>query len=53
MTEAGQGAAGRPVLEVELVLAQPVAGADGVDGHPDLHPEAGREGQGRTTLPSA
>ena len=47
MEEAGQGAAGRPVLEVELVLAEAVAGADGVDRHPDLHPEAGGEGQGR------
>src|SRR5829696_1267546 len=39
--------AGGPVLEVELDLAQPEARPDGVDGHPDLHPVAAGEGQGR------
>ena len=33
------------MLEVQFVLPEPVAGADGVDGHPDLHPEAGGEGE--------
>ena len=47
MDEAGEVAAGRPVLEVELVLAQPEPGARRVDGHPDLHPVAAGEGQGR------
>ena len=49
--EAAQVAAGRPVLEVELVLAQPVAGADRVDRHPDLHPVAAGEGQRRRAAP--
>src|SRR6185369_12683016 len=43
MEEAGGVAAGGPVGEVDLVLADPVAGADGVDGHPDLHAEAAGE----------
>src|SRR6188768_1814412 len=47
MEEAGQVPAGGAVLEVQLVLAQAVAGADGVDGHPDLHPVALGEGKDR------
>ena len=46
MAEAGERAPGRPVLELELVLAEAIAGADGVHGHPDLHPKARGEGQG-------
>src|ERR1700712_4801545 len=38
-------AAGGGVGEVHLVLPHPVAGADGVDGHPDLHAEAPGEGE--------
>src|SRR5690349_12999839 len=34
--EAADAFPGRPVLEVEPVLAQAIAGADGVDRHPDL-----------------
>jgi hypothetical protein len=44
--KAGDGAAGRTVLEVELVLAEAIAGADRVDRHPDLHAEAAGEGEG-------
>ena len=45
MKKAAEAATGGPVLEVELVLAQAIAAADGVDRHPDLHPEARCEGQ--------
>ena len=45
--EPGEGATGRPVREVELVLAQGVAGADRIDSHPHLHPVAVRERQRR------
>ena len=45
--EAGERAAAGAVGEVELVLAQAVAGAHRVDRHPDLHPVAAGEGQGR------
>src|SRR5665811_2210296 len=31
------------MLQLQLVLAEPVAGADGVDRDADLHAEAGRE----------
>ena len=42
--EAGAALAGRAVREVELDLADAIAGADGVDRHPDLHPVAGANG---------
>ena len=35
------------MLEIDLDLTQPEARADGVNGHPDLHPVAAVEGQGR------
>ena len=48
-TKPAERAAGRAVLEVELELGDPVAGADGVDRHPDLHPDSRR----RTGAPPA
>ena len=45
--EAAERAPGRPVLELELDLGQPIAGADGIDGHPDLHPVSGGEREHR------
>ncbi len=45
MGESGGRAVGRPMAEVELDLEHAMAGADGVDRHPDLHPEAVRERQ--------
>src|SRR5215218_8823576 len=47
MEEAAEVSAGGAVLQVELVLAQAVAAADGIDGHPDLHPIALREREDR------
>jgi hypothetical protein len=41
--EAGRVEAGRPVLEVELQLMHREAGAHGVDRHPRLDAEAGRD----------
>ncbi len=41
--EALQRLAGRAVRQRQLDLGDAVAGADGVDRHPDLHPEARRE----------
>ena len=43
--EPGSVAPRGPVLEVELHLLEPQAGADRVHRHPDLHPEARRERQ--------
>jgi len=43
--EAAGVATGRAVLEVDFVLPHPVAGADRVDRHPDLHAEAAGEGE--------
>ena len=46
-TNPAERAAGRAVFEVELELVDPVAGADRVDRHPDLHPIAGCEREHR------
>ena len=47
MEEAAQVATARAVAEVELVLADPIPGANRVDRHPDLHPVTAGEGQRR------
>src|SRR2546430_16410755 len=44
--EAARRAPGGAMLEVEFVLAQAVAAPHRVHRDPDLHPEAGGEGQG-------
>src|SRR5262245_45598794 len=44
--EAGDRAAGRPMGEVELVLADGPTGANSVDRHPHLHPVTARERKG-------
>src|SRR4029077_19382578 len=43
--EAGEGTAAGAMGKVELVLAQAVAGAHGIDRHPHLHPVAAGKGQ--------
>ena len=45
MGESGERAAGWTVAEIELDLDDPATGANGVDGHPGLHAEAGGEGK--------
>ena len=45
MRESRGGATGRAVVEVELDLHHLVPGADCVDRHSHLHPEAGGERQ--------
>src|ERR1044072_3639149 len=47
VAKTGKASSGRAMLEVHLVLAQPVAGTDRVDRHPDLHAEPAGEGKGR------